>query len=240
MLLLPDNSPYENLAYLIAQLLGSIGIVAAAWVKIAPKIREWKATIRFKKARAEVLKNARILRGMSLLIREWRVKYAAQRILLLHAKNGGKPWPLTDKIKVSCLDQTVAASEENTWERWQDWHIDPPYRELLTDLLITKDTQKGILINTRSMNAGVLKDVYEGQGTVASVIFPVTWIDEENALVYVSINFGHGIKDHTVTEEDAVRYEKMARDLFHKPDEIRKLCTASSHTWNVAESISKQ
>lgn len=225
-----------------AEAIVGLGVILTAWFKVCPKLKLFLEKRSYKKSVEAVLKNARILRHMNLLIREWLLRNGAHRVLILYAKNGGKPWRAEDKVKVSCLDQVVAQGEPNTWERWQDWVVDPLYRDLLMDVLLTEETQRGVLLNTDSMENCVLKDAYKAQGTAASVVFPIHWVSEENGLVYVSINFGNKLEEKVDEEtgkvnkvdmpyEDIKKYEKMARDLFNSPEEIRTMAQLGKREW---------
>lgn len=229
-----EEEPFSlvSFAITVGQVLAGLGVIVGAWFKMSPKIKNLALLRKQKIAKAQVLQNARILRLVGLLIREWRIKLGAQRILLLYAKNGGKPWRPEEKIKVSCLDQVTEKGEENTWGRWQDWHVDPSYREILTDLLVSEQTDRGILLITDNMPDGVLKDAYKSQGTIASIVIPIFWLPSENGLVYASINFGKHLEDgETLSKEAKNSYEQQARKLFGDPELIRKKIVSARQIW---------
>lgn len=213
-----------------AQVIGGLALMWATAAKVAPKIRDAWVAMRAKQDHAEVLRNARVLRHLGALLREWIAKKGAQRALLLHAKNNGKPWPPNAPIFVSCLDQVVAQSEKNTWDRWQDWRVDPGYRSMLYDLLSSQATDRGVLLVTDTLESSVLRDAYAEQGTVASVVFAIRWLPE-NALVYVSLNFGRSEAKHKMTAEERRDYEMQARALFNAPDRIRSMIAAGRGAW---------
>ena len=197
-----------------------------AWRKYG---RAWKLNLRRKASKRRVDENARIFVGTRHLIREWRTTLGAQRVLALSARNNGKPWPPDSVISVSCLDQSVAAETENTWSRWQDFKCDVDYREILYDL-IQAETRGSILIAS-TMPHSVLRDAYEAQGTVASVVFPIHWILEDNALIYASVNFGRDVNGKPLDDDERHDYERLARDLFNEPDKIRRMAMQGYHLW---------
>lgn len=224
----------------VQSIAGSIAVITAAWKGI-PLIKKILKNKREKADKAKVIENARVLRGSRILLKEWKARKGAQRVLLLHAKDSGKPWKPTDKIKVSCLDQVVDGDETNTWSRWQDWECDPPYRDFLADVIVSDERQRGVLLIADTMPASVLKDAYRAEGTVASVIIPFKWIGSENALVYCSVNFGCK-KLSTINEEQdpevkkemidmKFQYESQARKLFANSDRIRTLIQEGKHIW---------
>jgi len=212
------------------QVLGGATAVVVAALKTVPTVRHFWREAMTRRAKATVLRNARALRHLNLLMREWLARKGAQRVLLLHARNTGLPWPPDKPVLVSCLDQVVAQSESNTWERWQDWRVDPAYRQLLHDLLLSESTDRGLLVLTSHMEPSVLRDAYQAQGTHASVVFALRWLPD-NALLYVSINFGCAASDES-DGADAVDYEQQARAVFNQPDRIRSMAAAGRQAWN--------
>lgn len=225
-----------------------VAALAAGWLavlRVWPRIREAWRKARASRQAAEVLENARVLRYVGGIIREWVAKKGAQRALLLHARNNGKPWPAHHPVYVSCIDQAVPASEPNTWERWQDWRIDPSYRAFLHDVLSSMDRDRGVLLVTEMMERCVLRDAYEEQGTVASIVFGIRWLVRENALIYASLNFGRFPRQRpdSVSPEDWERtltaeketYEQHARELFAKPDRIRAMIQAARNAWRTID-----
>jgi len=231
--LVTDSSHEMSWPLLIAQGLGGLGIIIAAWIKFLPKLKGLLVRRKDKKNKEAILRSSRALRLTRLLMRDWRLKYGSQRVLLLYAKNGNKPWHKTDKVKMSCLEQSVdEATEDNTWGDWQDWQIDPPYRELLSDLIVSEETSRGILVTKDSLPEGVLKNAYREEGTEASVLIPLSWVSEECGLVYISLNFGENLKGaENLTDEQKVTYEDLARDLYNKPNEIRKMIYLARDSW---------
>ena len=232
------NDALDPIVTWIVSAAASLGVVAAAMTKLLPKIRTMLREARMMRDKRTALQNARALRTLGRLIDEWRLRKGANRVLLLDARNGGRPWPAAQPLKVSCIDQAVAEQTENTWARWQDWRADPPYRALLHDLLVSMERDRGILVVTGTMPGGVLRDAYASHGTVASVVFAITWIADENALLYASMNFGRPVRTaegpSPMSDEERAAYEKQARDLFNDPDRIRGMIAEARQAWDLA------
>ena len=209
-----------------ASAVAGLAAVLAAVHRAAPWLKGLWSAARAKNEREDVVRNARVSRHLRLLIDEWLVRLGAQRVLLIAARDSGTPWPVEAPIKVSCLDQVVARYELQTWDRWQDWRADPMYRKLLNDLIISESNDRGILLTTSTMESGALRDAYEAQGTVASVLFAICW-RPGHTFIYVSVNFGR--LNHTSGE--VATYEKQARDFYHDPEHIRSKVEAARAAW---------
>lgn len=178
--------------------------------------RQWLEERRRRATYDEVLKNSRIFVQMGSLLREWRASSGAQRVLLLYARNSGSPWPVEKPVKVSCLMQSTAEGVENTWKRWQDWEIDPPCREMLGDVLHAMRSERAVRLIAKHMQAGVLRDAFEAQGTSDAVVFGLKWLHRENALVYVSFNFADG---------------DQAAELANSPEQVRRKMVDGRIIW---------
>lgn len=178
--------------------------------------RSWLAARKAQRNYDEVLENSRLFVQMGVLLREWRASAGAQRVLLLYARNSGTPWPIEHPVRVSNLIQACDTGVENTWRRWQDWEIDPPYREMLGDVLQAMRTERSIMVRADKMPSSILKDAYVDQGTTHSVLFGLRWLSKENALVYVSFNFDNA---------------KAAHELFDRPERVRRKLSEAKEAW---------
>jgi len=208
----------------------AVGIVLTALAKLAPKWKRLRGKWERKREYRSAVENARAFRALGLYMREWRAHCGAQRALTLTASNSGKPWPPDKPLYVSCIDQAVAEATRNTWARWDNWRVDPAYRNLLYGLLATMETDRGVLITTTALDNGVLRDAYEEQGTVASVIFAIEWM-EGSALIYVSLNFGREIGNKRLTDEERHNYELEAQKLYESPEKIRRMVSEGRAAW---------
>lgn len=199
----------------------AVGASAAAFVAGAAGFwHKWGRSIweQRKKRRNydDVLENSRIFVQMGVLLRSWRASTGAQRVLLLYARNSGSPWPVEKPVKTSCLMQSTAEGVENTWHRWQDWEVDPAYRELLSDVLHAMSGERGVAIYTDQMADGVLRDSYRENEVAASVLFGLFWRHQDSALIYVSLNFK--------TREEAA-------ELVGRPERLRRKRADALAVW---------
>jgi hypothetical protein len=217
-----------EIATLVGQILAGIAIVWAAWSKLwIGKLKPHFAKV---KSEADVERNARIFSGTRLMLKKFRTDTAAKRVLCLAARNSGKPLPPDAPIYVSCIDQDCGTDVPNTWKRWQKWECDPSYRELLHDIQLAGD--RGILNVTDHMPDGVLKDAYISDGTIASIVFPIHWVHPDNALIYVSINFGEHKEGVTLSQELKTYYENQAREIFRNPEKVREMAAFGRGIWS--------
>ncbi len=230
-------------AVVAAQIIAGVSVVVIAVLKTIPPVRRALQSARMRRDRQTVLDNARVLRLLNLLMREWLKSTGCQRVLLLHARNNGKPWPIDKPVKVSCLDQVIVDHEMQTWERWQDWQVDPPYRNFLHDLIASETNDMGVLLIRDALSENcVLRDAYRAQGTVASVVFAIRWLPD-NQLIYVSLNFGSvdlskprptDPEQLAMFEAKEAHYVEQAKTLFRQKDRIRRKASEARQVWRQA------
>lgn len=238
-----DMDEIPQWAAVAAQVVAGVAVVVIAVLKTIPPVRKALQASRMKRDRQTVLQNARVLRLLNILMREWLKSTGCQRILLLHARNNGRPWPIDKPVKVSCLDQVIVDHEHQTWSRWQDWHVDPPYRNFLHDLIASEANDTGVLLIREALSENcVLRDAYRAQGTVASVVFAIRWLPD-NQLIYVSLNFGSvdlaqprpkDPEQLAAFEAKEDHYVEEAKRFFRQKDRIRTKASNARQVWRQA------
>lgn len=166
---------------------------------------------------SEVMSNARRYVHLYGLAQEWLARHKAQRVLVLYARNSGTPWDPQAPVKISCVLQTVIPGNRDTFERWQDWSCDSWYRAMLSQMMVANEVdQTGVRLQTDMNVQGVLKDAYEAQGTVSSVVFEVLKVPDEYGVLYVSLNF------------DSPEWSKR---LIDNPEFIRRMAQEAKTIW---------
>jgi len=238
-----DMEDIPQWAILAGQVVAGLAAVALAVLKAVPPIRKAIQAARMKRDRQTVLQNARVFRMLNALMREWLKSTGCQRVLLLHARNNGRPWPIDKPVKVSCLDQVIVDHEYQTWSRWQDWSVDPPYRNLLHDVVAAEANDTGVLLVRDALpENSTLRDAYRAQGTVASVVFAIRWLPD-NQLIYVSLNFGsvdlskprpEDPDELDEFEAQEAHYVEEAKSFFRQKDRIRVKAANARQVWRLA------
>ena len=208
-----------------------VGALFTAW-KLG--LRQWWRQKWEDRREREVMANARRFVQLYGIAREWLSRKQCQRVLILYARNSGSPWRPETPVRVSCMVQVVAPSDENTWDRWQDWSVDPWYRTFLSDVLRCSQEQKAVRLVTDLSVDGVLKNAYVNQGTASSIVFPIALVPVEYGLVYVSLNFGRRLRPN---EKELPQDEKDAaiartQEIMGTPDRIHRMIQEGRAAWS--------
>lgn len=223
---MPEGASLDflQIAKVTATVLGGLGVLWGAWAKLW--VQRLKPYFKKKNNISEFERSMRVSRAIRNCAEEFRIKFDAQRCIVLSARDTGRPFPPNAPIYISCVDQTVRQENENTWEKWQEWECDAEYRLMLHEMY--KNGQRGIMLITDNMRPGRLKEAYEKQGTVASVVFFCHWLHSENVMTYTSLNFGEppNTVDNVpepLSEEAKKFWLEKAKNLFRSPESIREM-----------------
>lgn len=192
-------------ALLAVEIIASIGLVVTALIKLVPRARElWLRTHNIfsrvdEQAQAKMefeasLRGIRRVNALNAILTRWVQQYGAQRALLLTANNGGEAWKGNGPLYVSNPAQQAGNGEPNTWKLWQQWKSDPWYQQFLGSCLEAFAKRAPIKLNCAVDVEGELREAYDGQGTVCSLVLPFKWVNG-SVLWYVSLNFGRKTTD---------------------------------------------
>lgn len=163
------------------------------------------------------------------------------RGLLLRAENCEFLKPQR-AVKVSVVCETEAKGVPRVRPRWQNWEADDAYLRLL-HAVVEDSTQDdvGVLLLTREMREGVLRDYYAETGVVASVVF-LLGITDDHEMLYVSLNFGEPRVMHDdghgnrvladLTEETIERHEALAKNFYEAKERVRRKARHLRSLWS--------
>lgn len=164
----------------------------------------------------------------------------AMRGLLLRAENCEFLKP-QNPVRISILSETAFDGIPRVRKRWQNWGADDSYLKLLHSVVKDAQEDRGVLVETSSLEDGDLRDYYVETGVVASVVFFVG-ITFDHEMLYVSLNFGEPRK----IEEDEHGNDKLAdlppgvvekhlaraRHLHASPERVRRKARHIRSLWS--------
>ena len=111
---------------------------------------------------------------------------ASRAMFLVARNNGGVPKPGCE-VKVSIRYEVASDSTRLIHAQWQDWLADGPYLKLLTD--IASDKGSGVMLSTEHLKPGSLRNLYESDDHVGSIVPLVGHVCEGHWMAYLSFNF---------------------------------------------------
>lgn len=159
------------------------------------------------------------------LIEDFIVNNNAARILLLKLENGGGVPQLGTIQHISVLNEAIHPNLKYPpnnivpiKQDFQDYVIDADYQRVLMHML----TDKLVVLNTREMEEGLLKKIYEVNKVEKSVFSPVTQIPSigeksfKGFMIYMSIEFIDERLFDAKIESDYIILQTKIKQIFYE------------------------
>jgi hypothetical protein len=154
-------------------------------------------------------------RGYEALANLWdtlegmRHATGASRVLVLISGNGGDRTRPGVDVGVTAAYVTVGVGVRNVRRQFRSWPPDQPYTKLLAR--IAKSDGQVLELVTDHLETGALRDLYEVDGFVGSLVSLVTHIPQKRWMVYVSACFS---PDVASAEGADLIVDAIQRDAF--------------------------
>jgi len=159
------------------------------------------------------------------LIEEFTTENDASRVLLLKLENGGGVPQLGTVQHMSVLNEAINSKFKTPYghidpvkQDFQNYIIDSEYQRVMMKMI----TDKIFISVTSNLENGLLKKIYEINGTVKSIFFPVTQIPSLDAksfkgfMIYMSIEFVDDRKIDSRIEANYIIMQGKIEQIFRE------------------------